>query len=455
MAPALRDILPVAAARQALGAARSPACWRRRLGEGSGRIRQLSRICAWLSRWASLRPRLRPGPLWGTALSRAAELPPPQRQDSAARAKPHPLSTAAPEQGSPSWRKPPGAAASRVRKMEAAPPESAVERVRTLTAKVPKELLERFVPAKAHPADRPSPDPSPGSPGPQPKLVKRHRAAPSPGPATESTPGDRGKPASARTSAPEMKKIAAWQQQLWGKVRRTLAREARAAPSTATAVTPDRSPQAVPRKRSTPSAAAPESSAGGGPPTISSPWQKPVGGPTVSDETLAMLAGQSAASPQSPEQKPARPPASGGQRPEGAPDVSAPGTGKPAPTARAADFLPGVRSAQVPADFAPFDRPLRELLRRDRSPGDDRHGVGAAGPESEILPQTPAGAGHWPPQPLPSGGAASGEEPRNGRPSLRPRPWPWPQANEDEIERLTEQLQQILQEEARRHGIDL
>jgi hypothetical protein len=510
MTPAIR--FPLVAAGQVLAGGRAPAFWRRQLARTLEPLHQLSRAGAWIAPLTGLRPRLSSVPLWGTELAQVTRFPREAEEQAGLRGRPRPSFAGLRGEKPPSPRKVARAFEPK-RSLAGAVPASLSQAVKPgLSVSVPddvralaphaaQELLLRLAgrevprgdeaaPQRDRPFRRPAP--SPGRSGaPAPPLAEKEKRFPS-----SRLQGAVQPPLSAR----EQKKIEAWQRQIWARVRHSLVHvpagstassQGNAAfgkavrlpghppvfgkkafspgnpPAGDFAMLPgDTSPlpaEAL-RRDGTRSGSLPaDSGHSSGTATVASPWQLLIAGETVGREILIALAGgarpDNIATPGKP---PSRAPSGrgeAGERPgaarESAPSPGANPRGKPVSetpgsSRKLPEALPPEGASAAPR---PFDRPLRELLHRDHG----REGRLPAG----LAPFSDVGApsGFSPgkgeiPVASPSGEAGDSFP----EPPTAPTPPVSRQAlstDGEELERLTEQLQRILQEEARRHGIDV
>jgi hypothetical protein len=485
MTPAIR--FPLVAAGQVLAGGRAPAFWRRQLARTLEPLHQLSRAGAWIAPLTGLRPRLSSVPLWGTELAQVTRFPQEAEEQAGLRGRPRPSFAGLRGEKPPSPRKvarafePKRSLAGAVPASlsQAVKPGSSVSvpvDVRALAPHAAQELLLRLAgrevprgdeaaPQRDRPFRRPAP--SPGRSGaPAPPLAEKEKRFPS-----SRLQGAAPAPLSAR----EQKKIEAWQRQIWARVRHSLVH----IPAGRTASSPGNMPagdfailpgdtpplpaEALRRDGTRNGRLPADSRFSAGTATAASPWQLLIAGETVGREILVALAGgarpDNMATPRKPPSRApsgreeagespraAREPASSpGANPGGKPGSETPGSFRKLP-----ETLTPEGTSAAPR---PFDRPLRELLHRDHG----REGRLPAGFTS--IPDAGAPHGFSPgkgeiPAASPSGEAGDSFP----EPPTAPMPPVSRQAlstDGEELERLTEQLQRILQEEARRHGIDV
>ncbi len=69
MSLAIYPFQPTPSMSMVLCGGRAPACWRREVARGTSRLDDLWRSCAWVEALARVRPSLREGPLWGECLA--------------------------------------------------------------------------------------------------------------------------------------------------------------------------------------------------------------------------------------------------------------------------------------------------------------------------------------------------------------------------------------------------
>ena len=79
---------PVSTPSHALKGGLAPGCWRREVARMVSPLQDLRRICAWMTGWASFRPCLRNSPLWGKALELVTEAEPQHKRNPEGHAKP-------------------------------------------------------------------------------------------------------------------------------------------------------------------------------------------------------------------------------------------------------------------------------------------------------------------------------------------------------------------------------
>ncbi|WP_305044245.1 hypothetical protein [Geoalkalibacter sp.] len=239
----------------------------------------------------------------------------------------------------------------------------------------------------------------------------------------------------------EERRVAAWRRQMQARARRVLQRAMPAAASHEAVVKADEisfigkkpsTHHAAPQKDETKMTPHP-------PADHFDPWRQPLGGATLSRDQLAILSlGSPEPGAQFPEVE-SRRPAKSDRAKQGAAPKAPVGTDGPTPP-------PEIRETggNQPAIAAPrrFDRPLAEMLHQARQRGEGSGFVFPASPEGTKETQEQGKPAEMPHVPLISSPAGG------------PRPKRQAEAEED-LDQLAEQMQRILQEQARRHGIDL
>jgi hypothetical protein len=410
--PALHG--PARAAGRALAAARAPAGWRRRMATSLGRLQALARAAAWVDALAALDLRLRRGPLLGETLTALLDGGRPTAQASGPRRAPRPDRAPAGGQaqtGHPAEACEPAAGAGRMMRDLATVARGArvpPGPVGGLPRRGDLELLERA-----------------GAAG-DPELLERAGAAGAPGAAAHALTGaHRPAPSwSAGRSGRRQSDAAApppgqadppvLTQWVLAAARRVEAELARGGPAGAMPGQAGPAPTGARRP-------ADARRAGQLAHRLAAQWSAPMGGPAAPRGLLERHGGWSpvptAAAPT------ARPP-------------QEPGGETAAPAAQAAEPGPHGRPAAPPPATATQPPGRLSSFQRD--------GPGAGARTAASGPDMRAGA---PPEGRPG---AAGEA----------SAWSWAAAEEeggteDGLRVLADQIQQILQEESRRHGIDV
>ncbi|KIH77067.1 hypothetical protein SAMN05660860_00436 [Geoalkalibacter ferrihydriticus] len=443
MAREIRRIFALAATRRTLRGGRAPGCAQRRLARSLAGLQQVRRACAWLAALTRERPRLRPAPLWGTGLCRMVQDAAAAAQESAPPTGRRRSSVAEEAQGRKQllreipappgpMRVPPAHAETAHSGRRAQHPAIAPSR---LVSQAPPELLQRLV----HPRQQTENFATTRSTN----AVHRDDAsrrispektkAPSPQPLSKTASGPGGAP-----FIREESKVTAWRRQTQARVRHSLHSAVQPAAATRTArgyADPEISiPSQMPRlARPEPEArkASPHHPEG------LDPWRQTIGGQTLSSEKLAALATGTAEQFNQTSKPAAQRPAQGGPSQQAAAtNADRASAGQPVAIKRA----PGhEQPSAAPPVF--FDGPLREMLHRANQQS-ERTGsfLNAAPPRSGQMSA-----------PRNSSEEHSGSEDFSVK-RLQPIRH---EGTEDDLEQLAEQVQRILQDQARRHGIDL
>ncbi|MDO3379170.1 hypothetical protein [Geoalkalibacter halelectricus] len=456
MARRTRALFDLSGLRRTLAGGRAAGCWRRRVATRLAPLGQWRRGCTWVEEFARVRPRLRQTPLWGEALCLLAAAPEksPQKVGDPSPVSRRPSAFAAPPAAkrSPAHdRRPTPGPEPAARKSQPSQPSPANQGPQTCAAlknlapQAPADLLRKLVgPADqgAAPARR---DMSPFSPRAAKPLDQpcAPRVRPRP---LESPPAEpRQRPQTPAPWALEQSRVETWREQREESVRRGLLRapspRAELPPATSLASSPfaDGKPEALRLSRG---------KAGGiaQPISSASPWRTPLAGPTLDNERLLSLATPVPHLPEPKEKTPAR-----------APTATRKADGETTPPRRPAASSLEPKAQGRPSNGAPHiaqptpfpDRSLGELLARARQRG--------ATPEA-FRPLAPAG---------PALGVADARSASSGAglsQASSPSAWnPLQQGlhvegrhqGSDQLDDLAEQIQRILQEQARRHGIDL
>ncbi len=474
MAVRIKVFLHLAPMQRAFRGTRGTGVWRRALAHLLKRNRQLSRRCAWVARYGGRIPALVDKPLWGATLAQAVDLPASNNRNSPVRpltrrgastatgAETSALRDPAQADFSPKRRKRTGTVSDAPPSIAAQASKASVATARKLEKQLNHADLQRFYQVRETPDEMAAADQSStinrsSIKGAQKEKPKR---------LSFKEPLRESKKATPRSLATANRaKVTSWQDLIWGKAQSTLSRHFAAGHRARTPKqkTSDSVIHSRPMSHESPDTANPEGHGSVRAHHVeTSPWQSLLSaGKTLSTEELASLIERGRR--ENPPTEGLKPSPSNSNASPRQKSLSQPGSpAQEDPKTAAHRHIAWQKNpSPKPYNEVPAHK-LRDIsqqaLENFFSKATVREHEGRTAGPSLTAQRTmqrlssPTAAEKVPPAEASSSTTTPGPEEKSPEPAYFRQPKTY---DGESLERLTEQLQRILQDEARRYGIDL